>query len=425
MNTFSFKKTVLKNKLRVITVPSQNTHAVTILILVGTGSKYEQKHLNGISHFLEHLLFKGTKKRKDKIQIAETLDRVGGIYNAFTSEDYTGYFAKVCFLHFDLALDWVTDIYLNSVLPKKEIEKERGVIFEEINMYFDHPMEYVNVLWNKVLYGDQPAGWSILGTKETVQRIKRADLLNYMRKQYVASNTIVCVAGNFNEREGLKKIEKYFSNISTTPPKKKQKVIENQTKPQCLLETRNTDQTHFCLGVRGYNIFHPKKYAQEVLGVILGGMMSSRLFIKIREEMGASYYITTSTESNPDTGYLVTQAGADNDKIEKVIKVILAEYKKMKTQKVPLKELKKAKEYIKGKMALQLESSDAQASFFGLQELLKKEILLPQQIYKKIDELSPGDLLKVAKEIFKPQNLNLALIGPFKDSKKFEKLLKL
>ncbi|MDP3991224.1 MAG: pitrilysin family protein [Candidatus Nealsonbacteria bacterium] len=420
-----FKKTTLKNGLRIITVPQKGAGAVTVLVLVGTGSKYEAKETAGISHFLEHMFFKGTKKRPDKLEIAETLDKIGGMYNAFTGEDCTGYFAKVAAGQFDLALDWVSDIYLKSILPGKEINREKGVIIEEMNMIYDNPMFHVMLLWSKLLYGDQPAGWDILGTKESIIAMDRQKLLNYMKSQYTASNTVVCVAGNIKSNQAINKVKKSFSSIDSAEPSKKPKVIERQTGPECLIFEKQTDQTHLCLGVRTYNIFHPQRYAQDILGVILGGMMSSRLFMEVREKLGLAYYISTSVDINEDTGFLLTRAGVDNKKAEKAVSVILKEYKKISSEKVPEAELKKAKEYVKGKMALGLESSDALASFYGLQELLEKEALTPKEIYDKIDQVSSQDVLKVARDIFQPKKMNLALIGPFDNKKTFEKILKL
>ncbi len=420
-----FKKTTLPNGLRIITVPQRNSLAVTVLVLVGTGSKYEKKEISGISHFLEHMYFKGTKKRPSPLLVSETLDKIGGIYNAFTGEEYTGYFAKVESSHLELALDWVSDIYLNSLLPKKEIEKERGVIIEEINMYLDTPTIYINELWKRILYGDQPAGWDVAGTKESVSKITREQILNYMETQYVASNTIICLAGDISSSQSKEKIKQYFSEIKIAKPLSKSPVIEKQKKPEVLLFSKKTDQTHIALGVRAFNIFHPKRYALEILGVILGGMMSSRLFMEIREKLGIAYYIKTNVETNPDTGYLVTQAGIDNRRIEKAILTILKEYKKISQRKISQSELKKAKDYIKGKMILLLETSDAQASFYAGQELLEKRILTPEEIFKKIDKVTLNDILKVAKDIFQPKKLNLAIIGPFKDKEKLKKLLKL
>ena len=419
------QKTTLKNGLRIITVPRKGTQAVTILVLVGAGSKYEKKEINGISHFLEHMYFKGTRKRPSPRSVVESLDRVGGIFSAFTSEDYTGYFVKVDQNHLDLALDLVSDIYLNSLLPKKEIEKERGVIVEEINMYLDTPMIYVGELWKKILYGDQPAGWEVVGTKGTISKINREQILNYMKSQYVASNTVICIAGKISLTQAIDKIREYFSKIKITKPESKPPVIEKQKKPQILLFPKKTDQTHLTLGVRAYNLFHPQKYTLELLGIILGGMMSSRLFMEIREKLGIAYYIKTNSEIDSDTGYLVTQAGVDNKNVKKAILTILKEYKKISRKRIPQNEIKKAKDYIKGKTSLLLESSDAQASFYAGQELLEKKILTPEVIFKKIDKISQSDILKVAKDIFQPQKLNLALIGPFKYKERFQKLLKL
>lgn len=420
-----FKKTTLKSGLRIITVPQKTTQAVTVLVLVGTGSKYEKKETNGISHFAEHMFFKGTKRRPSLKAVSETLDKIGGIYNAFTSEEYTGYFAKVEASHFGLALDWVSDIFLNSTLPEKEIEKERGVIIEEINMYYDDPMSHVQILWPRLLYGDQPAGWPVAGTKESVVKIQRQDLIDYLKNQYTASNTLICLAGKFEEKLAIEKVKKYFSKIAIKKPRRKPEVIEKQSKPNLILYTKETEQAHICLGVRGYNLFHPQRYALELLGVILGGMFSSRLSLIFRDKLGIAYYITAAAEINPDTGFLVASAGVDNNNVEKAISTILKEYKNISQNKVPEDEFKKAKDYIKGKMALFLEASDTQASFYGLQEILKKEILTPEEVYRQIDKITQDDILKVAKDIFRPEKLNLALIGPFKDKDKFQKLLKI
>ncbi len=420
-----YKKSVLNNGLRIITVSQQSTRAITVLVLVKTGSKYEDKETNGISHFLEHMFFKGTKFRPSPIAVAETLDKVGGVYNAFTGEEYTGYFAKVESSKFELALDWVSDIFLNSTLPEKEIKKERGVIVEEINMLRDHPMSYLQVLWQELLYGDQPAGWNIAGTKENVMKMTRKRLFDYRNSQYTSSNTIICVAGKINSKEAVKSVRKSFAKISKGVSLKKPKVLESQNSPNFLLHHKKTDQTHLCLGVRAYNMFHLARYPTVLLARILGGMMSSRMFVELREKLGLCYYISTSVDANPDTGFLVTQAGVDNKNVEKAISAILKEYEKIFSEEISVIELKKAKDNIKGKMALSLEPSDNLASFYGVQELLEEKTLTPEEIFEMIDKVSTKDILKLAKEIFVPEKLNLALIGPFEDKKKIQKLLKL
>jgi len=419
-----FKKTTLKNGLRIITVPQKGTQTATCLVLVGTGSKYETKNISGISHLLEHLLFKGTKKRPTNLQIAEPLDRVGGAYNAFTGEDYTGYYAKVDIKHLDLALDVISDIYLNSKLDQKEIAKEKGVVIEEINMYNDHPMSHVQSLWTKLLYGDQPAGWDIAGTKDSVSAITRSQLAEYMKTQYNAKNTVVCIAGGIDNEETANRIKRYFKRIRTEDGIKKTQVIEKQKEPNLLLEHRNTDQTHFCLGVRGYNLFHPQKYSLELLGLILGGMMSSRLFIEVREKLSLCYYIRAVASEDPDTGFLVVQAGVDNSRVEKAVGAVVKEFRKIADAKVSPKELKKVKDHIKGKMALSFESSDALASFYGAQELLENKILTPEQIYDKINKVTVSDIYRISKDIFKPEKLNLAIIGPVKNKEKLWTILR-
>jgi len=420
-----FRKTTLKNGLRIIIVPQKSTKAATCLVLVGTGSKYETKKVSGISHLLEHLLFKGTKKRPDKLDIAEPLDAVGGMYNAFTGEDYTGYYAKTDASHFNLSLDIISDIYLNSTLNPKEIKREKGVVIEEINMYHDNPMAHIQSLWTKLLYGDQPAGWDIAGTKESVLGITRKEIFNYMKNQYNSSNTIVCIAGGISDiNQVINKIKKHFYNIKKKETFKKTKVKENQKKPAFITENRNTDQTHFLLGVRGYNLFDKRRWALELLSLILGGMMSSRMFSEVREKLGLCYYIKTSTSVDPDTGFLVTAAGVDNLRIEKAITAVLKEYKKIAKTKISQKELKKVKDHFKGKMALSFESSDALASFYGIQELLEDKILTPDQICGIINQVTVSDISKVCQDIFKPEKLNLALIGPIKNKEKIWKLLR-
>lgn len=417
-----FEKHILPSGLRAILIPSKNTETVTVLVLVGAGSKYEQKKKSGISHFLEHMCFKGTKKRSNYKAVAETLDKIGGAYNAFTGDEYTGYYAKVSKNHFDVALDWASDIFLNSTLPTTEIKKEKGVIVEEINMRYDHPMINIRSLWTELLYGDQPAGWDIAGEKETVMNITRKDLIDYKDNHYTATNTIICLSGNIG-KDALNKTKKHFARINKNKPREKTPVVENQNKPLILTKNKKTDQTHLCLGVRAYDVFDDRKYALSVLTSVLGKMMSSRMFVKIREELGLAYYVNTETDATTDTGFLVTQAGVVNAKAEKAVKAILDEYKRISLEKVPLEELRKSKENIKGKLALSLESSDARANFYATQELLQGQITTPEEISKKIDEVTSKDVLEVSRDIFRSENLNLALIGPSINNNNFKKIL--
>jgi len=419
-----FKKIRFKNGLRLILVPQKDSQSLTVLVLVGTGSKYEKKEENGISHFLEHMYFKGTKKRKNPKEVSEALDRVGGIYNAFTSQEYTGYFAKVSSEKLDLALDWVSDILLNSIFPQKEIEKEKKVIEEEINMINDNPMSLVSEIWLRTLYGDQPAGWPIAGKKETIKKMTREKLINYMKSQYVAGNIVLAIAGNFNSKEAIEKVKKYFKKVQVGKWRERPKLIENQKRPNLILKKKETDQAHLILGVKGVNLFDERKYAQELLATILGGMASSRLFQKIREKMGIAYYIKTESYSDLDSGYLATSAGLKIEDTERGILEILKEYKKI-SKNLSQDELKKAKDNLKGKMSLLLETSDARAAFFATQELLENKILTPKEIFKKIEEVSLSQLKSFANQIFRSEKLNLAMVSPFGEKEKFEKILKI
>ncbi len=417
-------KRTLSNGLRVITIPLLNTRVATVLVLVKTGSKYEEKEVSGISHFLEHMLFKKTEKRPSPLKIAEDLDKVGGLYNAFTGEEYTGYYAKVNASKLPLAIDWVSDIYLNSLLPENEVLKEKGVIKEEINMRYDNPMDYSQILFANLLYGDQPAGRDIAGTKESVSNITRDDLFSYMNSQYLAKNTVVVVAGNIDEKKTEEEVVKAFSSIKEGEAKSAYPVIEEQKKPEVLFFNKKTDQTHIVLGVRTFNSSHRYRYTQKIIASILGGMMSSRLFIKIRDELGLAYYIATSAESNPDTGTLMTQAGVDNTKVKDAVEVIVEEYRKMKTEEVSEEELKKAKEHLKGKMAIILEPSDALAYFHGTTEIQEGKTYSLKEVFDNIDKVTSLDILEASKEIFREDNINLSAVGPLEDEKEFIEILK-
>jgi predicted Zn-dependent peptidase len=420
-----YKKTELGNGLRIITVPVKNTKTAAVLLLVGAGSKYETKEINGLSHFLEHMFFKGTQKRPNTLKLIEPLDKIGGVYNAFTSQEYTGYWAKVGAKHLDLALDWVSDIYLNSKIAQGEINREKGTILQELNMCLDNPSRYVQDIWLELLYGDQPAGWQIIGTKKLIQNAKRAQFIKYLKEHYSSRNTIIAVAGQINPSSVVKKIEKYFRPINTRENLDKLPVVEKQNRPRSLIYYKKTDQTHLNLGVRAYNIFNSDKYALGLLGIILGGNMSSRLFISVRERQGLAYHISTGVDTDTDVGFLSTYAGVDNQKVEKAIRTILQEYSKIAQIKISPAELKKAKDFIKGTSLISMESSDQQASFYCMQELLTNQILTLEQKFAKIDEVTVEDIQRVSRDIFQPAKLNLALIGPFKDKKKFEKLLKI
>ncbi len=417
-------KILLKNGLRIISVPMADALTTTVLVLVEAGSEYETRKNNGISHFLEHMCFKGTEKRLSSLDITSELDAIGAAYNAFTSNQYTGYYTKAQPKHFDEILDVVSDIYINPVFDQKEIDKERGVIIEEINMYEDLPMRRVQEFFTNLLYGDQPAGWDIVGKKEIIRRINRNDFVEYQKNHYLAKSTVVVIAGNFNEKEAIKKIEKAFLGIRTGKKNQKLKTIEKQKSPQIFLKTKETDQAHLVVGVRAFDIFDKHKYAIDLLVDILGGGMSSRLFQKIREEMGAAYYVRAEADLLSDHGFLTASAGIDNNKVSEVTKVIIEEFEKLAKEQIKKEELQRVKDHSIGNLIMGLETSDQLAAFYGGQEIIIRKIISPEEAIKKIQAVKSEEILAVAKDIFKNSKLNLAIIGPFKEKPRFEQILK-
>jgi predicted Zn-dependent peptidase len=419
-----YKKTVLKNGMRIITVPMVENQTATVVVLVEAGSKYETKEINGVSHFLEHLCFKGTEKRPTSFDITKELDGLGAQSNAFTGEELTGYYAKAHKKHLPQLLDIISDVYLHPVFNKDEIEKEKGVIIDEISMYEDMPMRDVHDLFMKVLYGDQPAGWNVAGTKEIVQNMTREDIVSYRSKHYVATaTTVVVVGGGFNEKELIKDIEKKFEHINVDKKTGKKKVVSAQKKPELLIKHKETDQTHLVLGVRTVDLYHKDNATLNVLTAVLGKGMSSRLFQKLRDEMGVGYYVHASSNEFTDHGYLSISTGVNNQRVEEVIKAIIVECKKLTEEEVSKEELKKVKDFIAGNIILGLESSDSIAVFYGGQEIFKKPIKSPEQLIKEINVVTAKDIKRLAKSIFKDEKLNMAIVGPFKDNAPFEKIL--
>ena len=419
-----FKKTILKNGLRVITVPMKDNPTVTALVLVETGSKYETKNINGLSHFLEHMCFKGTIKRPTARDISTELDTLGAQYNAFTGQEYTGYYAKSDAKHFKKIFDVVSDIYLNSTFPEPEMQKEKGVVIEEINMYEDLPMRHVQDMIMEVLYGDQPAGWSITGSIDNIKAMKRDDFVKYKKEQYVPSATTVIVAGPVSEKEIMHEVKKAFGDLGKARKSGKVRTIEKQSAPNALVKFKKTDRTHFVLGFRAYDVYDKRNYALSVLSGILGAGMSSRLFHKLREEMGVCYYIKALPDGSTDHGSFQISSGVDNKRVKEVISAILVECKKLKDEKVSEKELNKVKEILIGGMKMGLESTDEVATFYGGQEVMREHIETPEEKAKKIKKVTAAEVQKIAREIFQNKKLNLALIGPFAEESEFIPLLK-
>jgi predicted Zn-dependent peptidase len=418
-----YKKTTLKNGLCVITAPMQGTQTATVAVMIGVGSRYESEREAGLSHFIEHMFFKGTEKRPTTLAISEELDSVGGEFNAFTGKDRTMYYAKVDAKHLGRAMDVVADMYLNSKIEEKEIEKEKGTILQEINMYEDMPMRIVEDVFENLLYAKNSLGRDIAGHKKTVASFRRKDFTDYMKRFYVANDTVISVAGKFDEKKAIGEIKRYFASMGKGKKPGFKKVAEKQTKPQVKIKFKKTDQTHLYLGVRAYHQEHKNRFAASLLGIILGGNMSSRLFIEVREKRGLAYYVGSSMEAFPDCGYFTSRAGVEHKNLELAVKVILEEYKKISAEEVTEKELQKAKDFVKGKSIMGFEESDEVAMFYADQEVRRRKIMTMEEIFAEIDKVGTKDILRVAKEIFQPNKLNLAVVGPHKDGGKFRKLL--
>ncbi len=421
-----YKIKTLKNGLRLILSPLKETKAVTVLVLVGVGSRYEQKNINGVSHFIEHMMFKGTKKRPTSLDISKELDGVGANFNAFTSKDHTGYYIKIASDKIELAFDLLSDMIFNSKFELEELNKERGVIVEEINMYEDNPLFYISHLFEETVFGNHPLGWQISGPKQVIKKVTRKQILDYKDSFYQPKNMLVTVAGKFEQNKVNNLANKYFiSQIKSKQTKTPKKIKIEQKKPQLNLKYKETQQVHLSLGFPAYSYFNKNYYALSLLTIILGGNMSSRLFTEIREKRGLAYYIKADISSYQDTGIFTVQAGLDKQRIDSAIEVILSELKKVRTNGVTSKELKAAKEYLKGKIILELEDSENIADWYSKQELLLHKILTPEQRLKKVFAVNLSNIKRAAADVIKENKLNMAIIGPYKDKKKFQKLLKI
>lgn len=420
-----FKRIVFKNGLRLILVPQPSSLATTVLVLTEAGLAYETKNINGISHFLEHMTFKGTVRRPEPDMISTEFEALGAEYNAFTGEEYTGYWAKAENQKLPKILDLIADLYLNPIFKPEEIKKEKGVIIEEINMYRDMPTHQVHELFQSLLYGDQPMGWNIAGRKEIIKKIKREDFVEYKNKHYIAPSTIITIAGNFKENEAIALIKEYFGKLEKKEKIKKFPTQESQKKPALKIKFKKCDQTHLILGFRTFPASDKRVYILQLIAEILGGGMASRLFKRIRTELGAAYYVRATSNLFLDHGYFAVFAGVNHKKTEIVIKTILEEIRRLKSELVKNDELQRVKDYMIGKLVLGLETSSDLADFYGSQEILGLKIKTPDQIIKKIRSICPAQIQKVSQEIFKNSGLNLSMVGPWRKSVTFNKILAL
>lgn len=418
-----YKKTTLGNGLRIITVPTKGNPAATVLVMVETGSNYETKGQNGLSHFLEHMCFKGTALRPNSAIIHRELDGLGAQSNAFTTNEFTGYYAKAERQQWKKVLDILADMYLNPIFPKDDLEKERGVILQEISMYEDQPQRLVWDVLAKLMYGDTPAGRPIIGPAENIKRFTRGDFIEYRDTHYTAKKTLVIVAGDISEAEIKKEVSRLFKNIHTGKKLEKPAVVEKQSAPAILVKKKKTDQMHLVISFRSFDAKDKRGAAFSILAAILGGGFSSRLFEKLRDEMGVCYYVSATNDRYTDHGMFTIATGIDPKRIDEVVKVILAECKRLTEEKVSDEDLNRTKDYVAGNMYLSLETTDALAEFYAIQEVLKERVVSPLEWEKELRTVTAQDVLNAAREIFKKERLNLAIVGDVKNVARLKKFL--
>lgn len=360
------------------------------------------------------------------MEVAGLIDSIGGESNAFTSKEYTGYYIKAARNNIEICLELLSDMLQNSKLDQEEIEKEKGVIIEEINMYEDTPMRNIGDIFEGLLYGDTPLGWDTAGTKEVVRSLKRKDFVDYMASFYSPTNMTIVVAGGIDEKQVESYVSKYFLAMKPFVFPQAPKIVEKQKAPQVHIKNKKTEQVHLALGFRTVPLNSPERFALSVLSSVLGGGMSSRLFSEVREKRGLAYYVRAMSDHYVDAGSFAVTAGVDPRRINEAISVIISEIKDLRDGKKPIKsdELKKAKEYLKGHMVLELEDSRYVSVVYGTQELLEDKLKDANEVLKKIDEVGVSDIIKVAKKYFVNSGMNLAVIGDFTNKKRFEKLLK-
>jgi predicted Zn-dependent peptidase len=409
----------LSNGLRVLTAPLDHAQSVACYIMLAAGSRYEEASNRGIAHFAEHMFFKGTEKRPTARDLSMEVDKIGGEFNAFTSKEYTGYYIRCAGEQRDTALDVLVDMLRNSKFDAEELEREKGVILEEMNMYYDTPRDYVGSVYEELVFGSNPLGWETLGTRDTIKASTRETFLDYLDRWYKPPRIVVGVAGMIGE--GLiPKLEELLGDMageSNGMPSPAQ--VEQTSEPQLRLHHKDSDQANICLGVPSYPLEHPDRYALQLLGTVLGTGMSSRLFLEVRERRGLAYYVYALNSSYTDAGTLVSQAGVDLNRADEAVGVITQEFRKLAAEQVPPEELEKARALAKGRFVLQTESPNGLMLFGLRREVLEGRAAEPEELLAGLDAVTAEDVQRVARDIIEGEGMRLAVIGPFDDEDKF------
>jgi predicted Zn-dependent peptidase len=418
----AFERQMLPNGLRLLTAPMPQAQSVSCFLMLAAGSRYERRETNGIAHFAEHMFFKGTERRPTARDIAGEVDAIGGEFNAFTGKEYTGYYVKCAAEHRNVALDVIVDMIRNSKLDAGEIDREKGVIVEEMNMYYDTPRDFIDGVYEELVYGDHPLGWDIIGRKETVRGATRETFLDYLGRWYKPSRMVVGVGGRIGD--GLvERVSELLGDLEDGPSGEPLPALSSPNGGRVKVHTKQSDQAHICLGVPSRPIADPDRYVLTVLSTVLGGGMSSRLFTEVRERRGLAYYVFATNHSYTDAGSLYAQAGVDIQRIDDAVGTVAGELKKIAAEAVPEDELRKAKNFAKGRFVLQIESPHGLIMFGLRREVLEGRVPDPEEVLTGVEAVTAADVQRVARELVDDGALRLAVIGPFEDPERFEQLL--
>jgi predicted Zn-dependent peptidase len=418
-----FLRHTLSNGLRVLTAPFDHANSVACYVMLAAGSRYEHAANRGIAHFAEHMFFKGTERRPTARDIAMEVDSIGGEFNAFTSKEYTGYYIRCAAEQRDQAFDVLVDMLRNSKFESEELEREKGVIIEEMNMYVDTPRDYVGSVYEELLFGSNPLGWETLGTKQTILDATRETFLDYIGEWYTPERMVVGVAGAVGD-DVLPMLEGLLGDLSGSAPAGPAAAsVERTPEARVRLQTKDSDQANVALGLPSYPLGHPDRYALQLLGTVLGTGMSSRLFLEVRERRGLAYYVFAFNNAFTDTGTLYAQAGVDLKRAEEAVEVIANEFKKLAEEPVPAEELEKARALAKGRFVLQTESPNGLLLSGLRREVLEGKAAEPEEILAGLDAVTVEDVYRVAQDVIGGSGLRCAVIGPFDDAAKFEALL--
>ncbi len=418
-----YQVTQLKNGLTVATAEMPHMASVSLGLWVGVGSRFEPAELNGACHFIEHMLFKGTKRRSPK-EISESVEGIGGYLNAFTSEEFTCFHARACADRFGDLLDVLADMFLNSRFAPVDIAKERDVIKEEVAMYLDQPQHHVQELLNATLWPDQPLGRSITGTNKSLDAIKREQLLRYLGANYVSGSVVIAAAGKLEHKNVVAAVQRFARHFKAAPRPAYAPVKEAQTQPQIRLATKKTEQTQIALGIRTCSRHDSRRFALRLLNAMLGENMSSRLFQIIREDRGLAYSIYSTPSLFHDTGDLVISAGLDADNVSKTLQLIRQELRRFTESPAGVAELRRARDYVIGQTDLSLESTDNQMNWVGEQWLSYGRVVRVEDFKRRLEKVSAAEIRAVARDFFRPDRMNLAVVSPLKSASPFEKFLR-